>query len=147
VVSKTASGSDNRKWAYRAIVGYEGMGVATGPMFRVAGLKAGTKTKRSKMVDLDPAFHEVSKRVQEKWPHVIQASVKGEDDYSVRQSLRRGSTSQAQNQAIPASVVEANQRRRKHERSQGVLPSMGMMERYSVAKASIKTVLQYSEGL
>jgi hypothetical protein len=80
------------------------------------------------MGDLDPAFHEVLKRVQERWPHAIQAAVKVEDDYSVRRSLRRGSTSQAQNQGIPESVVEANQRWRKHERSQEVLPSMGMME-------------------
>jgi hypothetical protein len=27
--------------------------------------------KRPKMGDLDPAFHEVLKRVQERWPHVI----------------------------------------------------------------------------
>jgi hypothetical protein len=44
------------------------------------------------------------------------ASVCVEDDYSVRQSLRRGSTTQAQNQGIPEIVVEANQRWRKHER-------------------------------
>jgi hypothetical protein len=147
VVFKTASGIDNRKWAHRAIIAYEGVGVTTGPMFRVAGKRAGAKSKRSKMGDLDPAFHEVLKRVQERWPHVIQAAVKVEDDYSVRRSLRRGSTSQAQNQGIPQSVVEANQRWRKHERSQGVLPSMGMMERYSDAKASVKTLLRYSEGL
>jgi hypothetical protein len=147
VVIKTASGIDNRKWAHRAITAYEDVGVVTGPMFRVAGLKAGAKTKRSKMGDLDPAFHEVLKRVQERWPHVIPPSVKVEDDYSVRRSLRRGSSSQAQNQGIPASVVEANNRWRKHERSRGVLPSMGMMERYSDAKASIRTLLQYSAGL
>jgi hypothetical protein len=134
-------------WAYRAIVAYEKFGVTTGPMFRVAGLKAGAKTKRSKMGDLDPAFHEVLKRVQDRWPHVISESVKVEDDYSIRRSLRRGSTSRAQNQGIAASVVEANQRWRKHERSQGVLPSMGMMKRCSDAKASVKTLPQYSEGL
>jgi hypothetical protein len=147
VVFTTASGIDNRKWAHRAIVAYENVQVTTWPMFRVAGQRAGAKTRRSKMGDLDPAFHEVLKRVLERWPHVIQAAVKVEDDYSVRRSLRRGSTSQAHNQGIPESVVEANQRWRKHERSQGVLPSMGMMERYSDAKASIKTLLRYSEGL
>jgi hypothetical protein len=147
VVFKTASGIDNRKWAHRAIVAYQNVGVTTGPMFRVAGQKAGAKVKRSKMGDLDPGFHDVLKRVQERWPHVVHASVKVEDDYSIRRSLRRGSTSQAQNQGIPASVVEANQRWRKHERSQGVLPSMGMMERYSDAKASILTLLRYSRML
>jgi hypothetical protein len=146
VVFRSASGIDNRKWAYRAIMAYKNVQVTTGPMFRVAGQRAGAKTRRSNMGDLDPAFHEVLERVQERWPHVIQASVSVEDGYSVRRSLRRASTSQAQNQGIPESVVEANQRWRKHERSQGVLPSMGMM-RYSDAKASIKTPLRYSEGL
>jgi hypothetical protein len=30
------------------------------------------KAKRYKLGDLGPAFHEVSKSVQERWPHVIQ---------------------------------------------------------------------------
>jgi hypothetical protein len=93
VVFTTASGIDNRKWAHRAIVAYENVQVTTGPMFRVAGQRAGAKTRKSKMVDLNPAFHEVLKRVQERWPHVIQAAVKVEGDYSVRRSLLRGSTS------------------------------------------------------
>jgi hypothetical protein len=62
VVFTTASGIDNRKWAHRAIVAYEDLGVTTGPMFRVAGLRAGAEAKRSKMGDLDPAFHEILKR-------------------------------------------------------------------------------------
>lgn len=106
---------------------YQSVGVTSGPMFRAAGEKAGAKTKRAKMGDLDPAFHEVLIRVQERWPHVIQVSVKVEDDYSVRRSLRRGQTSRAQNQGIAANVVEAKERWRKHKRSQGVLPSIGMM--------------------
>jgi hypothetical protein len=99
VVFTTASVIDNRKWAHRAIVAYENVQVTTGPMFRVAGQRTGVKTKRSKLGDLDPAFHEVLKRVQ---------AVKVEDDYSVRRSLRRASTSQAQNQGMPESMVEAN---------------------------------------
>lgn len=66
---------------------YQSVRVASGPTFRAVGQKAGAKTKRSKMGDLDPNFHEVLKRVQEKWPHIIQALVKVEDDYSVKRSL------------------------------------------------------------
>jgi hypothetical protein len=44
------------------------------------------------------------------------------------------------------SVVKVNQRGRKHKSSQGVLPSMGLTERCSDAKASDKTLLRYSEG-
>jgi hypothetical protein len=77
------------------------------------GMRA-LRRKRSTMGDLDPACDEVMKRVQERWPHVIQASVKMENDYSVRRSLRRGSIFQTQNQGIPVSVVDANQCWRKH---------------------------------
>jgi hypothetical protein len=147
VVCKTASGVDNVKWAHRVIEAYAAMGVTAGPVFRVAGKAPGSKVVRSKMGDLDPPFHDILKRVQERWPHVIHASVNVEEEYSVRRSLRRGSTAHAQNMRIDPSIIEANQRWRKHERSRGVLPNMGMMERYSDAKATIQALLRYSEAM
>ena len=69
------------------------------------------------------------------------------DEYSVRRSLRRGSTSEAQNAQVPKEVIEANNRWRKHMRSRGVLPSMDMIERYSDAKASIEALVRYSTML
>jgi hypothetical protein len=69
-------------------------------------------------------------------------------DFGIGRYARRGSNHQAQNQGIPSSVIEVKNRRwRKHERSQGVLPSMGMVEPYSDAKASVPTLLQFSRGL
>jgi hypothetical protein len=147
VAFKSVSGIDNRKWAHRVMVAYANLGVTTGPVFRVANKKPGAKVKRSKMGDLEPAFHDILKRVQERFPNVIHKSVNVEDDYGIARTERRGSNAQAQNQGIPESVIEANQRWRKHERSQGVLPSMGMMERYSDAKASVPTLIRYSRGL
>jgi hypothetical protein len=49
--------------------------------------------------------------------------------------------------AYPKLSHVLNLRWRKDEISQRVLPSMGMMERYSDVKTSIKTLLRYSEGL
>jgi hypothetical protein len=147
VAFKSASGIDNRLWAHRAIMAYNVFGITRGPIFREAGGTSEGKIKRCKMGALEPAFHDVLKRVQERWPHVIAPTVVVEDDYSIRRSLRRGSTTQAGNQEIPREVVEANQRWRKHERSQGVLPSMGMVERYSDAKASIALLVRYSAEL
>ena len=49
-------------------------------------------------------------------------------EYKITRSLRRGSSRQAQNQGIPSSVIETNQRWRKHEGSQGSLTSMEMRD-------------------
>jgi hypothetical protein len=63
---KTASGIDNQKWAFRVIKAYVDMGVRSGPVLRVAGKTLGAKMKRSKMGGLDPPFHNILRRVQER---------------------------------------------------------------------------------
>eukprot|EP00978_Attheya_sp_CCMP212_P026053 scaffold84962_cov44-Attheya_sp.AAC.3 len=69
------------------------------------------------------------------------------EEYRIRRSLWRGSTTHAGNMSIPKEVIEANNRWRKHGNSRGVLPGMSMVERYSDAKASILSLLRYSCGL
>jgi hypothetical protein len=44
-------------------------------------------------------------------------------------------------------AVEANNRWRKHERARGMRPGMCMMEHYSDAKASVKNLIRFSQGL
>ena len=96
------------------------------------------------MGDLDLLLHDILRQVQVRYPGILPASVKVEDEYSARRSLRRGSTSEAQNVQVPKEVIEANNRWKKHMRSQGVLPSMDMIERYSDAKASVTALVRYS---
>ncbi len=131
----------------RAILVNERMGVTTGPMYRVTGSKKGSKMKGATISDLDVLFHAILKRVQTRFPKIINVSVKVEDEYSVKRSLRRGSTSESQNQQVPREVIEANNRWRKHMRAHGMLPSMSMIERYSDAKASLPALVRYSESL
>jgi hypothetical protein len=142
---RSQAGIEIRLWMYRLLQTYQTLGVVTGPVFRVA--QKGTRVKRSSVGDLDVLFHGVLTRVQERWPRVLPPMVKIQDEVSVRRSLRRGSTTEASNRGIPKEVVEANQRWSKHQHSRGVLPAMGMMERYSDARANVGYLVKYSLGL
>ena len=103
--------------------------------------------KKATIGDLDTLFHDILRQVQIRFPATLPAHLKIDDEYSVRRSLRRGSTSDAHNQHIPKEVIEANNRWRKHMRSRNVLPSMDMVERYSDAKATVIALVRYSEML
>jgi len=138
------SGIDVRFWCYEGIITYDKLSVDSGPMFREDLKHAG---KRAKMVDLDLALHEILKEVQDLHPEVITKSVDIEEEYSIFRSLRRGVTSHAQNVKIDKSIIEANNCWRKHARSNGMLPGMSMLERYSDAKASIPTLIRFSSQL
>ena len=112
-------------------------------MFRVTKRKG--QIARATVGDLDVLFHDLWKRIQHRHPHLIPELTKVDEVYSMRRSLRRGATTEAQNRAIPTEVLEANNRWRKHLRGRGVLPSMSMVERYSDAKASVETLVRFSE--
>ena len=92
-------------------------------------------------------FHRLLGRVQKRWPQIIPDSVNISEEYSVSRSLRWGATAEAQNAGISQSVIEANNRWRKHARSKGLTPGMSMMERYSDPKASVPTLIRFSGGL
>jgi hypothetical protein len=141
----TKSGIENGVWIKRTIDAYAKLGITSGPFFRVK--KKGGGVQRCKPNDLDPDFHSILLRVQSRFPRIIPPSVNVVEEYRIRRSLRRGSTTHAGNMAIPKEVIEANNRWRKHGNSRGVLPGMSMVERYSDAKASILSLLRYSCGL
>ena len=114
-------------WLKRALGCYEQAQVFSGPMFRTVSKKG--LTEKATIGDLDTLFNDILRQVQIRFPSILPAHVKIDDEYSVRRSLRRGSTSEAQNQQVPKEVIEANNRWRKHMRSRNVVPSMDMVER------------------
>jgi len=93
--------------------------------------------------DLDIFLHDALKLVQDKSPHILAETINVEEEYSCRRSLRRGATSHAQNMNISKDIIEANNRWRKHVRSNGMTPGMSMMECYSDAKASIPILIKF----
>ena len=141
---QSRSGIQYKLWVRRMIDAYDHFGVTTGPVFRISAKNTGDKVRRASVGDLDPPFHDLLRRVQERWPRVIPPSVNVSDEYGFRRSGRRGSTKSAQNQGVPKEVIEANNGWRKHMRSKGMLPNMSMIERYSDAKASVTTLIKYS---
>ena len=141
----TNSGIHVKQWVGRVLGLYARAKVTGGPMFRTVSKKG--VVKGATVGDLDLLFHDILRQVQVRRPDVLPANVMVGDEYSVRRSLRRGSTSEAQNVQIPKEVIEANNRWRKHMRSNGVVPSMDMMERYSDAKASVTALVRYSAML
>lgn len=141
----TSSGIGVKRWISRVLGLYEKAGVTTGPMFRTVSAKG--VVKKATIGDMDVLFHDILRQVQFRRPDVLPADVRVGDEYSARRSLRRGSTSEAQNVQVPKEVIEANNRWRKHMRSKGIVPSMDMIERYSDAKASVTALVRYSAML
>ena len=143
LADKTSSGIEVRLWLERAIRCWHDNGVTSGPLFRTT--KGKGKVARASVGDLDILFHDLWKRVQHRFPQLIPDTTKVDEAYSVRRSLRRGATTEAQNRAIPTEVLEANNRWRKHLRGRGILPTMSMVERYTDAKASVEALVRFSE--
>lgn len=139
----SSSGTQAKLWMGRAIEVCERLGVATGPLFRVKTPSG--KPRQATISDLDTLFHDILKRVQVRFPDVIGPAVKVEEECGTKRALRRGSTGEAQNRRIPKEAIKMNNRWRKHMRSRGVLPNMGVAERHSDARATVEALVQCSE--
>ena len=135
---KSKSGIDLKIWSERVIISYKNLGIKSGPMFRniVNG-----KVKRASCSDLDHDLHNILLKVQKENTRLLPMSVSVEDEFSIRRSIRRGCTAEAQNAQIPKEVIEASNRWRRRERACGSMPGISMMERYSDAKASIPMLI------
>ena len=142
---KTKTGVEILLWFKRCIFATERRGISKGPLYRLR--RTTGKIARATVGDLDFLFVSLWKRVQEKSPKTIPASVDVADEFSISRSARRGATAHAQNSRVPKEVVEANNRWRKYQRSRGVMPGMSMMERYSDAKASVPTLIRFSSSM
>ena len=129
-------------WFIRARECYANEGITTGPMFRNT-----LKMTKMSVAEMDVGFHELLRIVQRRCSNLIADSVNIEEDYSMKRSLRRGATAEAQNAEIPTSVIEANNGWRKFSRAKGMTPGMSMMQRYSDAKASVPTLIRFSRDI
>ncbi|KAL7567264.1 hypothetical protein ACA910_016730 [Epithemia clementina (nom. ined.)] len=142
---QTSSGIEVQKWLGRTIKEYHLSGITSGPMFCAMGKN--NQVKCATVSHLDDLFHDILKRVQLRHPEIIGPGIRVEDLYSIWPSLWHGATTKAQNRKIPESVIENNNRWKKHTQAHGVLPSMSMMERYTDVKASVKLIIQFSEQM
>lgn len=145
---RTHSGLEIGKWFQRLLDVLERRGVTRGWLFQTGRGRTGTgPRKRPHFGEFEGTFRDYLRRLQVSKPHVLHPSVDVEEEFSLRRSLRRGSTAQARNRKVPGDVVETNNRWRKVERAGGKQASLGMMEHYSDVRAGIEALLQYSEAM
>jgi len=142
VVPETPSGIKMGVWMGRMLDTYEAMGILHGWVFRrLPGQVQG------RIADFDPLFHEALRWVQRETPDLIKPELDVADAYSLRRSLRRGSTTHAKNREVLAEHIECNNRWRKQARAKGKAPSLSMSAHYTDVRGSLEYALRYSKNL
>jgi hypothetical protein len=144
LASVTKSGIENERWLLRLMAAHERAGVTAGPLFR----KSQEINEPAQIKHLDHLFHKYLLAVQSRRSDLIPESVDVMNVYSIRRSLRRGSTTQARNVKVPRDVINLNNRWRAEDASAFRSAAPGeMMENYTDVLAAVETLLQYSEPL
>ena len=75
-------------------------------------------------IDITKNYYVIEKKIELKYTAI-------REEYSTNRSLRRGSSTHAQNIIIPKMVIEPQNIRRKFEREKGKIPKLGMLETYA----------------
>ena len=103
--------------------------------------------KQAKAAAYEPRFFEQLNYVRARHPALFPPDVNIEDDYGISRSGRRGSSTEAANQDVPADIIELICRWRKVERAQGRAPNLGMREHYMEVSQALEAYLKYSRPL
>ncbi len=110
VVPLSATGIDIEKWMRRMVECHEESNKRNGWVF--PALKG---QGRARIADVDPVFHDALRFVQSQRPDLIAEEVDVGVAFSLRRSLRRGSTTHARNVDVPEENIEFNNGWRKHQ--------------------------------
>ncbi len=111
-----------------------------GPLF------ADGKGKRASLSRYNEEFRRLLERTRERDPSLFHAKTLIED-YSLRRSLRRGSTTEAQNSNVPEATIDLINRWRKVEHAKGTVAGLPMRQVYTQAQHAIATTARYSQSL
>lgn len=141
IADVTASGIPTRVWVSRLLrTRVSDEGCDEGPLFAD---KDGNKAPL-KLYNGD--FRDLLEKAKERNPKIFPAGVAIED-YSLRRSLRRGSTTEAQNKKVPEATIDLINRWRRREAAQGAEPGLEMRQVYTQTLSAIETTLRYSQSL
>jgi hypothetical protein len=102
------------------------------------------KNNQAKIGQYDDEFTKRLTRVKMLNPHLFERGLNIVEAYSLRRSLRRGSTSEAINRGLPKDLIEMNNRWRKFENSKGRRPGMSMITHYTKIRLMIALLWKYS---
>ncbi len=141
VAACTKSGIDAGIWMRRFVKVKREMGFTTG--FAFVDVE-GTRMKAS---DLADDFFVLLEQLQVECAGLIGAEVVVRERFGVYRSLRRGSTTHAQNQGVKEADVERNNRWRKVEAAKGKAASLSMRDHYTEIRQALPSLLRYSSAL
>lgn len=141
LVDITSSGIRVRRWVHRLVkLRLEEDEVAEGPLF------VNAKGKMAKMSDFNGTFQDYIKMAMDRTRGVFSSKLEVEN-FNLRRSLRRGSTTQSHNNKTPAETIEMVNRWRKKEAARGAEPGLGMRQVYTQALTAVDATLEYSRNL
>jgi hypothetical protein len=106
-----------------------------------------SKGRQAKVGDYDDEFLERLVQVRARKSKLFDPGVNVVEVYSLRRSLRRGSTTRATNAGVPKETIEMNNRWRKLEAARGRRQGMSMMSHYTEIRLAIPTLWRYSRML
>ncbi len=142
VVPKSATGINIEVWMRRMIECHQEGNKRAGWVF-----PSPTGQGRGRISDFDPVFHDALRSVQSQRPDLILDSVDVGVAFSLRRSLRRGSTTHALNVFVSKENVEFNNGWRKHQRAGAKAASLSMIQHYTDVKLALPFILGYSMNL
>ena len=143
LAAETKSGIKNAVWMTRLLNLYSLIGVEEGPLIRLRP----RSDQAASIRELDILWHKSLYVMQIAHSSLVPDLTESGASFSVRRSLRRGSTTQARNQRIPKDVVVLNNRWRKQDHAGNRFAESEMLEVYTDVVAALRTLLQYSEEL
>jgi hypothetical protein len=135
---ETASGFQPGKWADRLARSLQRVGRRNGFVFQNA------RGKQAKIGSYEDEFLDRIVSVRARKSLLFDPGVNVVEVYSLRRSLRRGSTSEAINKQVPQFIINLNNRWRQFEAAKGRRPGMSMMAHYTEIRLSIPTLWRYS---
>ena len=104
------------------------------------------KGKQRKIGFYHGLFHDRLSRVKLTKPNLFEPNLEIADAYSLRRSLRRGSTTEATNAGVDPKIIDLNNRWRKFEESKGRRPTMSMAQHYTEIRLVLPALWEYSRS-
>lgn len=136
----TQSGIQVGKWMDRLCLSLRRKGQSNGFVFQGRG------GRQRKIGSFNQEFHDRLNRVKEIKSRLFESDLSIADAFSLRRSLRRGSTTEARNKKVREEVVEMNNRWRKFEKARGRMPSLNMADHYTEIRMSLPMLWEYSHS-
>jgi hypothetical protein len=106
-----------------------------------------SRGRQAKVGDYDDEFLDRLVRVRARKAKLFDPGVNVVEVYSLRRSLRHGSTTRATNAGVSKEIIEMNNRWRKLEAARGRRQGMSMMSHYTEIRLAIPTLWRYSRML